>query len=62
MINLCFVSVFSESEPGLEGAGVASATVQSHLRPAAVLRPDPDYHLPGLPGPGFPLSATAELV
>ena len=54
--------VCSESEPGVEGAGVAAPAVQSDLWPAALLRPDPDPHQPGLPGPGFPLSTTAELV
>lgn len=57
-----FVSVFSESEPGVEGAGVSTPPVQSDLWPAALLGFDPDPHLHGLPGPVFPLSTTAELV
>lgn len=55
-------SAFSEPEPGVEGAGVAAPSFQSHLRPAALLGPDPDHHLPGVPGPGVPPGATAELV
>lgn len=57
-----FLPVFSESEPGVGGAGVAPASIQPYLRPSALLGSDPDPHLPGLPGPGFPLGATAELV
>ena len=56
------MSVFSESEPGVEGAGVPTPPVQSHLWPAALLGFDPNPHLHGLPGPGFPLSTTTELV
>lgn len=57
-----FVPVFSEPEPGVGGAGVAPASVQPHLWPSALLGSDSDPHLPGLPGPGFCLGATAELV
>lgn len=57
-----YILSVSESEPSLEGAGVASPAVQSDLRPAALLSPDPDPHLPGLPGPGFSPGTTAELV
>lgn len=46
----------------MEGAGEATAAVQSDLRSAALLGSDPDRHLPGLPGPGLPLGAAAELV
>lgn len=55
-------SVSSEPEPGVEGAGAAAPSFQPHLWPAALLGSDPDHHLPGVPGPGFPPGATAELV
>lgn len=57
-----FRPVISESEPGVEEAGVLLPPIQSDLRPAALLGFDSDPHLPGLPGPGFPFSTTAELV
>lgn len=57
-----YILSVSESKPSLEGAGVASPAIQSDLRPAALLSPDPDPHLPGLPGPGFSPGTTAELV
>lgn len=57
-----FLPVFSEPEPGVGGAGSPPASVQPHLRPSALLGSDPDPHLPGLPGHGFRLGATAELV
>lgn len=56
------VFVLSESEPSVEGVGVASPTVQSDLRPTALLSSNPDPHLPGVPGPGFSLGTAAKLV
>lgn len=62
LLFFLFLSVLSESEPGLEGAGAASASIQPDLRPAALLRPHPDPDLPALPALGFPLGPAAELV
>lgn len=60
--TLLVPSTFSESERGVDGAGAAPPSVQSDLRPAALLRPQPDPHLPAVPGPGFPPGERAELV
>ena len=60
--GLVRLPIFSEPEPGVGGACVAPTSVQPHLRPSALLGSDSDPHLPGLPGPGFRLGATAELV
>lgn len=54
--------MFSESEPCVEEAGAVLPSVQSDFWPTALLSFDSDPHLPGFPGPGFPVSTTAELV
>lgn len=46
----------------MEGAGVSSSSVGSHLRAVALLRADPDPHLLGLPDHRFPVGPPPAVV